>query len=210
MGGHDAGHDGAVVDLGDGGRESGSGGGDTRHDASAQCAPSGTGAIGRIGCPCASAGELSCTRNDSVESVICETGVSASTAGDTVVTLATDQSEPAYIVIDDLRAYWTNSGSGTVMAAPLDGGLPDGGSRVTLAAGRNGPFALAVNASRLFWTDLHGGTVTSISLDGGTPVTLASGQTSPGGIAIDGDSVYWTNAATGVGTVMKVTLWPGD
>jgi hypothetical protein len=125
--------------------------------------------------------------------------VTAPIARGTAVTLATAQSNPGFLAIDDASLYWVNTGNGTVMTLPKSGGTP-----TTLASEQDNPYGIAVSSMGVFWTN-QGGTVMTVPTGGGMPTTLASGQKTPYGIALDATSVYWTTYDS-KGTVMKLPL----
>jgi hypothetical protein len=66
--------------------------------------------------------------------------------GDTVV-LATGQSRPATLALDEDTVYWANSGVGAVMKVAKTGGDP-----VVVADNEEGAWAVAVDANNVYWT----------------------------------------------------------
>jgi sugar lactone lactonase YvrE len=118
------------------------------------------------------------------------------------ITIASTQDNPQGLAVDATSVYWANNDGGTVLKAPLGGGVA-----TTLASGQDGPFGIAVDATSVYWTNEEGGTVMKVPLGGGTTTTLASGQSAPTAITLDSTNVYWTNS--GSSTVMKVALGGG-
>jgi hypothetical protein len=56
---------------------------------------------------------------------------------------------PTNVVVDATSVYWTNADAGTIMRAPLTGGVvPD-----TLASGQDLPDGIAINATGIYWTN---------------------------------------------------------
>lgn len=99
--------------------------------------------------------------------------------------------------------YWTDSGTGSVMAW-----TPSAGAS-TLATSTS-PMDLAVDSSGVYWVD-SAATILHAPLTGSmvTPTTLAMGQTGAGQIATNAASVFWVNAGTSAasyadGAVMKL------
>ena len=111
-------------------------------------------------------------------------------AGRCLIPLATGQTNPSGIAVDDASVYWTNySDGGTVARVSIDGGTP-----TTLATDQQCPNDIAVLNGQVFWTNnVHSGSVMQESTLGGTPTPIARGQASPGLIAVDESNVYWTN-----------------
>lgn len=105
-------------------------------------------------------------------------------------TLASSLSQPWGIAVGGGNVYWTNSGDGTVMTAPVVGGV----TPTTLATGQSTPMSLALDGTYVYWVDSAGGTVMQCALGGcgGSPLALASGQGTPWGVAVDATSAYWT------------------
>ncbi len=115
--------------------------------------------------------------------------------GNCLITLASGQTEPWSLAVDDASVYWASAGSG-------DGGLissvPRGGGAITTLATGQSPCGIAVDATSVYWTNCSGGgypgEVMRVPLAGGAVTTLASSQDGPYAIAADGaGSIYWVN-----------------
>jgi hypothetical protein len=119
------------------------------------------------------------------------TVLEVSVDGGSVVTLASNQSEPFGIAVVESNVYWTNEGGnddGTVVKAPVGGG-----TLVTLASGQGAPAAIAVDGANVYWTNLTGNpAVMKVPVAGGKPTVLAN-ATVPFAIAVNGSRVYWTD-----------------
>ncbi|WP_197041488.1 hypothetical protein [Chondromyces apiculatus] len=117
------------------------------------------------------------------------------------IVLATQQSNPWTIALDDTHVYWTNAGvasspSGSVARIPKMGGDVQ-----VLAAGQTYPFiGIAVAGGWVYWTNYSGGTVRRVPVAGGAEETLASGPMNPKGITVTDTHVYWANND---GTIMR-------
>ena len=133
-------------------------------------------------------------------------GASAPDAGDgecvaptpATITLATNQSGPAGIVVDATFAYWANHNDGTIMRAPIDGSS----AATVFATDQGEPHSLAIDSTSVYWTDNAGGNVVRGTIGDGSVFTIASDQTGAQGIAVDATNVYWTLGNSGGTAVM--------
>lgn len=113
------------------------------------------------------------------------------------VTLASGQSVPSVLAIDDSFVYWTNQiDNGALMRIAKKGGTPE-----VVATGALPPGGVAVDATSIYWSEFgSGGSVWKLDKsgvgDGGTPIALANGQATSGSVALDSDHVYWTTPGT--------------
>jgi hypothetical protein len=84
-----------------------------------------------------------------------------SLAGAPPTILATGQSHPQHMTLDDSNVYWTNQGAvggqGSVAMASKLGGTP-----ITLASNQSSPSAIAVDNTGVYWTNLGDGTIKMI------------------------------------------------
>jgi hypothetical protein len=126
--------------------------------------------------------------------------------GTDLTTLASDQTSPLAIALDDQYVYWSKNDinhTGSIMRIPLSGGSPAVFAPAQVVNG------IAVDATNLYWPDrsnLDDGTIVKALRTDGSMETIATGQSGPGGIAIDATSVYWANFR---GTVMRLPLGGG-
>src|SRR5262249_32255659 len=91
--------------------------------------------------------------------------------------------------------YFTDSGSGDIRRANLDGtGL------MTLVGGQAGPGGIALDLAGglIYWTN-DGGDIRRANLDGSGQTILVSGLNRPQSMALDlaGGLMYWTNFGNG-------------
>ncbi len=131
-----------------------------------------------------------------------------SSAGGTLMTLASGRIGSGFIAVDGTAVYRTHA-DGTVVKVPIAGGTV-----TTLASGQAGPGAIAVDGTNVYWVNNgtvaysdYEGTVVKVPISGGAVTKLVSGQGYPIGIAVDGTSVYWSSSYDG--TVMKVPIGGG-
>jgi hypothetical protein len=143
------------------------------------------------------------------------------TAARCLVTIGSDVHDPAYgIAVDTTSVYWTNGpsdpdnltlvGTGAVMKAPLDGGVPTT-LYATNAMQLELPTGIAVDARSVYWPT-WGGSVMKVPVGGGTPTTLiAAVAGSVGGVAIavDGANVYWVGGSPDALILSSVPLGGG-
>ena len=125
--------------------------------------------------------------------------VSMDLEGGAPVALASGQTDPGGLAVDQTSIYWHAKNS--IMKMPLAGGEPTVLASNVLVAN-----TLVVNATHLFWTDANNGAVMKLPLGGGAATTLASAKT-PSGIAVDSVNAYWTDVF--VHQVLKTPLGGG-
>jgi virginiamycin B lyase len=98
------------------------------------------------------------------------------------------------VAVDAAHVYWTNSATGTIGRANLDG------THVNrkFITGVGSPLGVAVDAAHVYWADSATGTIGRANLDG-THVNrkFITGVGSPLGVAVDAAHVYWADSATG-------------
>jgi hypothetical protein len=98
--------------------------------------------------------------------------------------------KPLGITRDATNIYWTDTGTGAVMKAPIGGGTP-----TTLATDPDSPSNIVVDSNNVYWMRQGAGGVISVPITGGTPTTHTASATtiwSPvSAFAIDTSSVYW-------------------
>ena len=126
---------------------------------------------GAAGHDCTACGGNTCTNGQCVPTV-----------------LASGQSQPFSIAVDDTGVYWTNLGSGTDGGSVASTHL-DGSGFATLASlSPAPPWAIAVDATRVFFTT----NVTMRMEKSGTALTQVASRGFQG-IAVDDVRVYWTD-----------------
>jgi hypothetical protein len=131
--------------------------------------------------------------------------------GPPVTTIASGQSSPGSIAIDETSLYWTTTGSmtdnylSTVVSAALGGGTP-----VTLYSARGAWTTLGIDATDIYWIDMgvtsESGAVLKIAKTGGMVTTLATGENFPTSLAVDSTFVYWTRLGLTMNTSSVVKL----
>ena len=107
-------------------------------------------------------------------------------------TPADAQIEVPPIVSEILHIYWTDSGTGKIQRANLDG------SNVQdLVTGLESPEYIAFDVAfgKMYWTDSGAGKIQRANLDGSNLEDLITGLVQPRGIALDvvGRKMYWTD-----------------
>jgi virginiamycin B lyase len=105
----------------------------------------------------------------------------------------------AAVAVDAVHVYWTNSLTGTIGRANLDGTEIN----ENFITGAGEPIGVAVDGAYIYWshqdpTDFEGGFIGRAKLDG-TEVnqSFISGASRPSGVAVDGAHVYWSNTFRG-------------
>lgn len=123
--------------------------------------------------------------------------------GRCIVTLASGQTQPLALAVDNSYVYWTAVEPDAVVKK-----IPkSGGPAVPLVSAHvSSPQGMSVDGTYAYWTDYMDGTVSRVALAGGVQTLLATGQGLPDFVVARGSAVYWTNAASKVGTVMKLPL----
>jgi hypothetical protein len=107
------------------------------------------------------------------------------------IILATGQSFPVGLVVDEGRVYWSNFAGGTIGAGSVRSVAKEGGVVSLVATELTGPTYLAASDESLFWTTGGAGTVQTTPKSGGNIVNLATGISAPFGIAFAGGTVYF-------------------
>jgi len=111
-------------------------------------------------------------------------------AGGQVTTLASAQSGPDGIAVDDLYVYWPNGGTGEIRRIAKAGGNPQ-----TLVSNESAPVSIAVDSAAAFWVATTTGVVRKVNKGGGSYAYDVS--TGPAGseetaIGLDATYVYWS------------------
>jgi hypothetical protein len=121
--------------------------------------------------------------------------------------IATGQTSPVYVAVDDTTAYWASSvgeNGNAVLSAPLDGG-----AATVLSSNQRVVGGIVADASGVYWTDMGLGTITRVARGTTSPVVIATGETVPWAITLDPTYIYWT-AEDEDGVTGKVRRMPKD
>jgi hypothetical protein len=128
-----------------------------------------------------------------VDTWICNPDAAIADA-ESITTLATQQNDVAWVVLDDASAYWTTVIGGAVVTAPI--GVAD--ASTALVAGVDGGIAtgIAVTPTRLYWGTLS--KIMTCTLPSCTDATaFVTQQQEPWSLVADGTNLYWTDFAAG-------------
>jgi hypothetical protein len=113
--------------------------------------------------------------------------------GETIVTLATGQTQPYVLAIDSANVYWADwgdgslPGNGAVMKVPIGGG-----TLTTLVSGARMPGGIAVDSTSVYWVGVGG--LSKIPIGGGMPQVLSSTFTNDD-IAVGSSMIFGTGGA---------------
>ena len=105
--------------------------------------------------------------------------------------LATGQTQPRTLTLDDTHVYWVEAGAGAISRVPKAGGVPE-----LLATGQAGAAGLAMDAASVYWTNEPAGTVHSVPKLGGEMTTVASGLSNPSFVAVDSVAVFYESGGS--------------
>lgn len=105
--------------------------------------------------------------------------------------LATGQTQPRTLTLDDTHVYWVEAAKGAITRVPKAGGVPE-----LLATGQAGAAGLAMDAANVYWTNEPAGTVHSVAKAGGDMVTVASGLSNPSFVAVDSVAVFYESGGS--------------
>jgi hypothetical protein len=115
---------------------------------------------------------------------------------------------PLGIALDSSYLYWLDTGSGQVLASPLDG---VGGVKAIASGGEAFLTAIAIDSTTVYWTEtLPGGLFKTAIVGGDRVFTVAStvgDRFFDNGVAVDATNIYWADATAG--TVMAVAVGGG-
>jgi hypothetical protein len=133
----------------------------------------------------------------------CPSGCSA---GECLVTLASNIPNVSAIAINGIKAYVaTNQNSGAIYNLSLSGG---GATNLTPSYPQNQPTSIVLDNQYVYWTDFGTNQVMRMTLNGlVAPTTLQANQTGAYGLAIDSTYLYWTQYNNaGPSNAMRVPL----
>ena len=105
--------------------------------------------------------------------------------------LATGQTNPRTVTLDDTHVYWIEGGQGAITRVPKTGGVPE-----VLATGQAGAGGLAIDAVNVYWTNTASGSLHSVPKAGGDMVTVASGLSEPRFVAVDSVAIFYESGGT--------------
>lgn len=92
------------------------------------------------------------------------------------------------LALDSDTAYFTNSETGALLAAPKHGGEVR-----QLGSGGQHTQSVAVAGDQVYWTSWEEGAIHSVAKRSGPSAPLVARQRGPDGLAVLGDALYWTN-----------------
>lgn len=105
--------------------------------------------------------------------------------------LATGQTTPRTLTLDDTHVYWVEAAAGAITRVPKGGGVPE-----VLATGQAGAAGLAMDATSVYWTNEPSGTVHSVPKTGGGMTTVASSLSNPSFVAVDSVAVFYESGGS--------------
>jgi hypothetical protein len=109
-----------------------------------------------------------------------------------IATIATTDSQPTALAVDDTNVYWVDSLPGVISRASLDGGP------ITMLVARGEKTTgLAIDDTSLYWCEWGGGRIGKVLKAGGGLATLAVNQQGVRSIAVDEQRVYWVHPPSG-------------
>jgi hypothetical protein len=118
------------------------------------------------------------------------------------IALASDESGPGGLAVDDAGVYWIDNFSGEVRFISLDGG-----GLGTLATGQAGPVGIAVTPTHVYWTNNTDSTVQQCSKSTCTPSVFAQANR-PAYLAASSSALYWANMGS-YGSLQGASLSDG-
>ncbi len=105
--------------------------------------------------------------------------------------LATGQTQPRNLTLDDTHVYWVEAGAGAITRVPKQGGVPE-----LLATGQAGAAGVAMDATSVYWTNEAAGTVHAVAKSGGKVLTVASGLSNPSFVAVDSVALFYESGGS--------------
>ncbi len=105
--------------------------------------------------------------------------------------LATGQTNPRTLTLDDTHVYWVEGSQGAITRVPKTGGVPE-----VLATGQAGAGGLAIDAANVYWTNTAAGSLHTIPKAGGEMTTVASGLSEPRFVAVDAAAIFYESGGT--------------
>jgi hypothetical protein len=112
------------------------------------------------------------------------------------IVIASEQSNPTSIAVDDANVYWTNDvTAGSIVRAPLVGG-----SATVISSAQDSPASLAVGGGVVYWSNASGDILNAPTTGASitNPKATAHLQGTPSSLVVSGSSLWWTDALNGM------------
>ncbi len=131
--------------------------------------------------------------NEAADAAVIDGASAAISSG---IVIASGQSNPTSIAVDDTNVYWTNDvTAGSIMRAPLTGGIV-----TVISSGQDSPVPLAVGGGVVYWSNASGDILNAPTTGASItdPNVTAHLQGTPSSLVVSGSSLWWTDALNGM------------